>query len=336
MPALRTRVVATIVATFVAAVAVFVFRGEPDATWLRLDAPAAVVAGEPFVVTVTLLEPAGGAFLGVDLHATGASGAPVRVVAAGQAQAVAGTQRTFRFALVLRDAPTDVARVHAIVFLSRSAQWQDAFRVARSDALAVVGSSPRAGDGVARPLRVHDPEDAAAIGIATEPLVRAAISALWLGAAIVSVRTWRRWTPGASAAGFVAVCVALAAWEALAAGPWLSDHARPLARAAGLYEGRRIAQQLATIALAGGIGVLALVALRRAQWLPGLALAGIALYAVVAMAHVFSLHEIDRLLAIGIGPWPLADLLRLAGAGAAVVGATAHTRTAGEDRQRFT
>jgi hypothetical protein len=316
----RARVIPAIVAAIVAVVAFLVFRGEPEAAWLRVEAPAVIVAGEPFVATVTLLEPADGALLDVDLHASEAGEGPVRVVAAGAPRAVAGGQRTFRFALVLRE-PIDVARVHAIVFLSRSGQWGDAFRVARSESLAVVRGTPRAEDLVARPLRVHDPHGAAAIGFATAPLVRTAIAALWLGAALVAARTWRRATPGAAAGGFVVACLALAAWEALAAGPWLSDHARPLARAAGLYDGRRIAQQMGTIALAGGIGVLALIALRRAQWLPGLALAGIALYAVVALAGMLSLHEVDRLLASGIGPWPLADVLRLAGAGAAVVAA---------------
>lgn len=324
MPALRTHALAAIVVALVVAVAVFVFRNEPEAAWLRVDASAAVRAGEPFVVTVTLLEPADGAFLGVDLHATGASDRHVRVVAAGTSQAVGGGQRTFRFALVPRE-PFDVARVHAIVFLSRSGPWSDAFRVARSESLAVVRGTPRTQDRVARPLRVHDQDGTAATDVATAPLVRTAIAALWLGAAFVAGRTWRKATPGTAAAVFVVVCLALAAWEGLAAGAWLSDHARPLARAAGLYDGRRIVQQLATIALAGGIGVLALVALRRAQWPPGLALAGIALYAVVALAGMLSLHEVDRLLASAVGPWPLADVLRLAGAATAAAAAAGRT-----------
>src|SRR5688572_6156583 len=128
MPALRTRTLAAIVVALVVAVAVFVFRAEAEATWLRVDAPAVAVVGEPWVVTVTLLEPADGAFLGMDLHASDAREGRVRVVAAGQPRAVADGQRTFRFTLELRE-PIDVARVHAIVFLSRSGPWPDAFRV---------------------------------------------------------------------------------------------------------------------------------------------------------------------------------------------------------------
>ena len=47
---------------------------------------------------------------------------------------------------------------------------------------------------------------------------------------------------------------------------------------------------------------------------PGLPLAGMALYAVVSLADMLSLHEVDRLLATKIGVWPLAGVLRLAGA----------------------
>lgn len=323
MRARATPAVAALVAALVAWLAFLVFRAAPEAAWLRVEAPAAVVAGAPFVATVTLLEPADGAFLDVDLHATRASDAPVRVVAAGTTQAVAGGQRTFRFALVLRDRP-DVARVHAIVFLSRTGRWDDAFRVARSDTLAVVRGTPRAEDLVAQPLKVRDPHDAPAVDVASAPLVRIAIAALWLGTAFVAARGRRRLPGGSAAGGFIVLCLALAAWEAFAAGTWIAEHVRPLARAAGLYDERRVAQQLATVALAGAVGLLAVVALRRSRvWPPGLAIAGIAVYVVVALADMLSLHEIDRLLAAGVGPWTLADLLRLAGActtGAAVAG----------------
>jgi hypothetical protein len=330
MTVLRNGATAALVAALVLVAAVFVFRAEPEATWLRVEAPAAVVVGAPLIATVTLLEPADGAFLHIDLHATGPSDSPVRVAAAGTTQAVASGQRTFTFSLVLRDRP-DVSRVHAIVFLSRSGRWSDAFRVARSDSLAVVRGTPRAEDLVARPLRTRDQHEAPAIDVATAPLVRTAIAALWLGAAFIAARTWQRLPGGSAAGGFVVVCLALAAWEALAAGPWIAEHARPLARSAGLYEARRIAQQLGTIALVGVAGLLAVVGLRRSR-LPGLVLAGLALYVVVSLADMLSLHEIDRLLATGIGPWPLADLLRLTGACATVAGAALRART----RNRFT
>jgi hypothetical protein len=321
MTLLRTRVIPAIFVTLVAAVALLVFRREPEASWLRVDAPSVIVVGEPFIATVTLLEPADGAFLALDLHGTDLRKSSLRVVAAGQTQAIVGGQRTFRFPLVLRERQ-DVARVQAVIYLSRSEQWSDAFRVARSDSLDVIRGSPRPADIVLRPLTVHDQKEDPAIEVANPPLLRMAIVALWLGAGGVAATAWRRSAPATVAGLFVVLCLVLAAWEALAAGTWIADQARPLARAAGLYEDRRIVQQVTTVALAGVLGLLAAVGLQRSRrHFPGLALAGMALYVVVSLVDMLSLHEVDRLLATKIGVWPLAGVLRLTGACAAVAGA---------------
>ena len=322
MSLFRTRVIPAIAVALVAAVAFLVFRSEPEAAWLRVDAPSVIVAGEPFIATVTLLEPADGAFLELDLHGETARRKPLRVVAPGAAQVVAGGQRSFDFTLVLRER-ADVARVHAIVYLSRSGRWSDAFRVARSDSLDVVRGAPRAADLVARPLRVRDQKDSPTIQIVDPAILRAVVAALWLAAAgLAAFAASRRPTPGSTAGVFVVLCLVLAAWEALAAGTWMADQVRALARAAGVYEQRRIVQQVTTVALVGVVGLLAAVGVRRASRpLPALALAGMALYGTVSLAEMFSLHEVDQLLAAPIGAWPLAGVLRLAGAGAAVAGA---------------
>ena len=234
------------------------------------------------------------------------------VVAAGQAQAVVGGQRTFRFALVLRERP-DVALVHAVIYLSRSEQWSEAFRVAGSDSLDVIRGTPRAADIVVRPLTVHDQKDDPAIEVANPPLLRTAIAALWLGAGGIAAAATRRTAPATAAGFFVVLCVVLAAWEALAAGTWIADQARTLARAAGLYEERRVVQQVTTVTLVGVFGLLAAVGLRRTRrQIPGLAFAGMALYAVTSLANMLSLHEVDRILATKFGARPLAGVLRLA------------------------
>lgn len=314
MTLLRTHVTPAIFVALVAAVALFAFRREPEASWLRVDAPSAIVVDEPFIATVTLLEPADGAFLDFDLHGKDARKSPLNVVAAGQTQAVVGGQRTFRFSLVLRERP-DVTLVHAIIYLSRSEQWSDAFRVAGSDSLDVIRRTPRVAEIGVRPLAVHDRKDDPPIEVVSPPLLRAAIAALWLGAGGIAAATTRRTASATTAGLFIVLCVLLAAWEALAAQTWFADQARILARSAGLYEERRIVQQVTTVAVAGVFGLLAAVSLRRPRrQLPRLALAGMALYAVVSLTNMLSLHEVDHLLATKIGAWPLAGVLQLAGA----------------------
>ncbi len=280
-----------------------------------------IVVGEPFIATVTLLEPADGAYLDVDLHGKDARQRSLGFVAAGRTQAVLGGQRTFSFTLVLRERP-DVARVYAIVYLSPFGQWSDAFRVARSDSFDVIRGTPGAAAVVVRPLAVHDQKEDPAIEVADPAFLRTAIAALWLGAGGFAARALRRSAPPTAAGLFIVLCGVLAAWEALAAGTWIADQARSLSRAAGLYEERRIVQQVTTVALASVFGLLAWVGLRRSRrQVPGFAIAGMALYAAASLAGMLSLHEVDRLLATKIGPWPFAGLLRLAGACAAAAGA---------------
>lgn len=317
---LRTRVISAIVVTLVAAVAMLVYRSEPEASWLRVDAPSAIAIGEQYIATVILLEPADSAFLGFDLHGEDARKNPLGFVVAGKTQTVADGHPAFTITLVLRDRP-DVARVHAVIYLSRSGQWRDAFRVVRSESLDVIRSAPRAANIFVRPLSVHDQKESPAIEVANPPLLSAVIAALWLGAAAVAAAASGRPARGAAEGLFIAVCIVLAAWEALAAGSWISDQARFLARAVGLYQERLVVQQVTTVAIASAFGLLAVVGLQR-TWhqVSGLALAGIALYAVVSLADMLSLHEVDRFLAATIGPWPVVGVLRLAGACAAAIG----------------
>jgi hypothetical protein len=105
MSLLRTRLIPAIIISLVAAIALLVFRREPEPSWLRVEAPSAIVVGEPFIATVTLLEPADGAYLDFDLHGKDARKHSLGFVAAGQPQAVKGGQRTFRFTLMLRERP---------------------------------------------------------------------------------------------------------------------------------------------------------------------------------------------------------------------------------------
>ena len=52
MAVLRTRVAPSIALVLVAVVALWVFRPEPEASWLRVDAPSAMIVGEPFIATL--------------------------------------------------------------------------------------------------------------------------------------------------------------------------------------------------------------------------------------------------------------------------------------------
>ena len=319
---LRSHVLPVAILVLAIGLAVLILRDEPPATWLTVRAPASVQVDQPFVATVTLADPMDGSHLDFDLHGQDARHRPLRCVAAGTSAPISSLKHKYTFTLTLRDRP-DLDRVHAVIYLSRTGSWGDQFRVARSETFSVV----RAGQGVMAtqsavvPLLVHDQFEDPAIDVPNPPAVRLLGFLLWATAAVSAGLVWRR-LPSPRGWPLVAlVFAAMALWEMAAAGATLADLARRAAQANDVYEMRRGFQQVATAAALGLLGVVAAVGIRRSRRpLPALALAGIGLYAVVTLAAMLSLHEVDRVLAWSVGPWPLAAVLRLAAACAAAGG----------------
>jgi hypothetical protein len=318
---IRSHVLPVAIVAAVVIAAFFIFRGEPPSTWVRIDAPPVIAVDQPFTARVTLLEPMHSVFLNLDLHGHDGHGKSLRCVAAAQTQAVSSSHLEYTFILTLRDRP-DIARVHLLVYLSRTGQWTDHFQVAWTETLPVLR-----GDGAQRtaaivPLDVRDQMDRVAVDVPNTPSLRTAIAAVWILAGLVAFVGWRQ-SSGPGRWPVVAVLfLSLALWEGTDASAHLAEGARVTARALGLYEVRRGFQQFATMAVVIVLGLLAAAGIRRTRReFAAPTLAGVALYTIVALADMLSLHEIDQFLAQPVGPVPLAFAMRLAAAATAAVGA---------------
>lgn len=123
------------------------------------------------------------------------------------------------------------------------------------------------------------------------------VAAGW--AALACRRARARGRPGADGRAWAVVSVlflALATSRALQAGPWLGGELRRLARANGLYSGRRpfqIAATLGLAALAAGALAVGLRTLWEALKRYRLAASCIAIIAASAAIRFVSLHEVD-------------------------------------------
>jgi hypothetical protein len=317
---LRTRVIPTAVLAGLVLLAAFVFHEQPPAAWLRVDAPTAVVVGQPFVATVTLTEPMDGVFLDFDLHGQDAKKKPLRCVAAGKSQAVSAGTRTYTFTLVLRDRP-DVERAHAVIYLSTTGQWRDCIRSVRSDPIRVVRGVATAEDARIAELVVRDQLEDPAIEIPNPPAARAAIALIWFIGAVLAGLAWRRGESPRGVPVLPMLFLAIALWEATDAGAWIESSARSLVQSADLYEERRGFQQVATLAAALCAGALAVLGLRRTRRrVSGLTVAAVSIYGAVELGAMLSLHEIDRVLAASWGPVCIAIVLRALAACIAAAG----------------
>jgi len=157
-----------------------------------------------------------------------------------------------------------------------------------------------------------------AVPVPQSALLRYVIAALWLCAALAVLAAGRK----KSALGFSAAAMAAALWEMLNAGALAGNLLRGLATAAGLYMDRHVPQQTMTviliILLAAAILFILLCISARTEAVIWTALI---LCWGTSFAGVMSLHEVDSMLAAGIGGIQAGQALKFACAAACVCAA---------------
>lgn len=300
MTRLRSLLLTAAVALLAAVLLALVLRGRA-ATWMTLDAPGSARPGTMFEATVHLAAPEAeaGSFITFDLHGRDRANDPVGYVVGGQPQRIEPDKQAYSFSLPIPDSD-DLKSVHAVIYLSRTAQWRSRYRVGRSIPLAVVRSSETIGAG---DLRTYDATDEPPIEVPHPPLHRGLVAAGWLVCALLA---WRRRALAGSHGSprwLPLVFVLFAALEASDVLGQIAEAARIVARARGWYDERRGLQLLATFAIVCGMAALATLAVRRSRARTSAAiLLGSALFLTIEAAGTLSLHELDRVLAMPLGP----------------------------------
>jgi hypothetical protein len=288
--------------------ALLLLRSPPPAGWVTLVGKDAATAGAPWTATVTLQPPFQGSWLGVDLHGADAGDRWLGCVGSAAAQRIDPATPTFQFTVPVAADPA-ISKVWAVIVLSTAADWDSRTMMAASATIPVrQGAAAAAARSLAVHAMVYEPptEDAASLR------VRAVVAAVWLAAAVLY---WRRRGDGSRWPLLLgSACVGIAAFELSGAGPRVLDTVRELVQQHHLYEQRRLLQALASVAVLLGSAAFTALGLRRARAVPALAIAGIGLYAAVALLGMLSLHEADHLLTARVLSLPVGKVLRL-GAG---------------------
>jgi hypothetical protein len=229
-------------------------------------------------------------------------------VGSASAQRIESAPQTLTFTVPLRDDPA-VAKVWALVVLSAAGDWGSQTMLARSEPITVRGGATPAAIG---PLALHD--------LVSQPKIeesgigsRAIVASVWLAASLLF---WRRQRShdGRSTVVLAAICLGLAAFELSGVGPRLQAAARAFVQHQHLYDQRRLAQRIASVTVLLVCAAVTVWFLRRRRHVPAFAIAGIGLYAAVALLGMLSLHEADRLLGERVLLLPLGDVLRLGAA----------------------
>lgn len=288
------------------------------ATWLRVEAPPAVIVGQSVPVRIHLDTPPAATRLGVDLHWATARRKPRGFLSHSPAQRVDARRSTYTFEL---SAPSrdEIGHVYAVIFLSPSGDWEDRSAVATSALIPVRIAGAREPVG---PIPVYDSARDAAPVAAPVPAGRRAIAGLWL---LSGLHFWRRHRRGSQrgrertgprqsrSVGLAVACLAAGVWELSNAESSLVHAARSAALESLFYFERSGPQRAAALALLAIAAGLIVWTLRRSPvHATDFAQAGLWLYAGLSLVSLLSLHQTDRLLASTLVSFPVAQVVKFA------------------------
>ena len=318
-------------------------RTEHRPRWAVVEAPAAAVIGQDFVVRVRLDGSVEKTMIVCTLHRANAERRGWGYLASsGPARPAAGGG-TYAFSFAVPE-KADTAFVFALVYLSPSGEWQDGTRAV---ATALIPVGPERGPDKRVAIR-HYPTAASAAAaraagerpgpprasVRSTAWAHPLIAVLLLAAAYFAVRAGRRDPSGRPEAPaertvwlvFAAGLAVSAAVEVSGLAGHLASLGRRLAGQVHVYDYRRPFQKAvmsATVAASLGLFFLFIRATRRpgsprALWWAGL---GLAEYAAVSFAGLLSFHAVDVFRGLswqGLAPF---DALRGAGVVIALVAA---------------
>jgi len=267
--------------------------------WLRVEAPRRAVAGRRLPLRVHLAPLPEPTRVCADLHWGKTRDQGMGYLAGGGWRAVGREGGTFDFEIMVR--PIKGLRfVTAIIYLSRTGNWRDHTLVAATEVIPVntlmvgkleaslepVRLQPR-GDGVAdRPHPAAFPRWLTALLFLASAVLARASSLPTEGSTPVAAKRW--WQ-------ILAVLLMLASlWELLGLESWLGAQARAVARAEDLYYPRALLQK---IVISGALAAASafLVCLWRVPKPWRLVLAAGAVYLLISLLNLVSLHAIDRI-----------------------------------------
>lgn len=299
-------------------------------TWLSLTLPARAVLHSNFTAQITLRKPHTG-FVGFELLWHDRQRAYQGRLPAPPVQRVHPGQADYEFTIPVTPVP-GLRFVSGLVFLSPTGLWED------RTAVAVTGyyqplTTPTDTNGVPWPRRTthahfpRSPEFYPPPSRTARTLTAALFMAAAASMALVLVTTRRhrsRSASGEPAGGVVLLIViqlACGAWEQLEIGERLANRVREAMQVHGVYKERHTAQQpLTGLALAAGSACM--WALLRSR-MPGTlrtTAAGCAAYGAIAVLSAISLHAVDVLSLVRLGPFPAVQALELGAAATALLG----------------
>lgn len=285
-------------------------RTKPPADWLRVEAPSQIAPGETVTLRITPVGLDENLLLNADLHGTTNRHRSLRVVGHGRPQRVGPSGQVLDFRLTV-SARTDLASVHAIIYVSPTGGWSDRVRIGKSEPVSV-----KAGATTNRELRlihVHEHTPDPVTPRVELPGMRWLLILLWfvvVGVLVVRLKNSPDAARRGRALALIAASLTIMLSEIFHLEPVASDGARQLALKYGFYDGRLLPQQIAIVAATVVVAALAILILLKARHRR--LVLGLLAHTAIATAAILSLHEVDALLYTTIGGTPIEQLAKLA------------------------
>lgn len=288
----------------------------PPAGWVSVEAPREVSVNQPLRLRVTLTPPTPEGMLVVTLHGFIQRREPIGYLSGGTPQLTGTNGGVFPVEITVPDRP-GLKQVQVILYVGPTAHWSDRQMAAKTVEIPVVRRTVEGRATNLSPVLTFEAKSDPTIDPQEVPWVRTLTGLLW---GVVALLLGFRGIPSnatsaksswSSALALACLMAAIVEWSRI--NLTLADAVRTWAVGHRLYWDRRWLQQGATLmALIGSATATVLALVRLKSLRRGLLLFSLVGFALISLAEAFSLHEIDRLLALKVGPLPLIQITKLA------------------------
>ncbi len=297
------------------ALAVGSLRQPARATWLVVEAPAHGQIDHVLPIRVTVRTQLTGGFLRLDLHWKDTHRESRGFLSLSPPQAIQEVGHAYSFDMPLPNRP-HLGSVHGVIWAGETDNWDDRAWSVTTESIPVFPGEQRLGSW--RVLQVFEPERPSFV-----PSVSTAfgwlVGCFWIGSGLIWVR--RPWAPAVRLESrserligrtIALLCLGAAVWECGQFDFRIAHAARAISVAHDSYQRRHFAQTLVTFILSVGLLCL-LIASIRSEVLRGQATTLFGLTSLVGIAGgtAISLHGVDLLANVVLGPVPIVHWLKL-------------------------
>lgn len=279
-----------------------------SAEWVEAATPDTAYTGSKFIVILTLKDPEPGMFASVDLHKMYADKSSLGHIAGTKPVRITGTQRVYEFTLIIPE-KTDAAYIFPVIIISGDGSWNTRIRTAEAEPVPLIYSQGREPVRQPESRRTWETSEFKKTDMPESMMMRIFSAAAILCSAALALILRRRFNTG-----YIAAAALLSSlWEITGSSSISAFILRGLADFAGVYNGRRLPQQVLSILIIAALLFLVVrLVTSSANTINIIEWTSLSLFWIISFLQILSFHGTDSLLAQSIAGFNAGQVAKFA------------------------